>query len=630
MVAEDTDVTLSFDEEIRLIDNSALNNTNVDSLITLKENDVNGDDIPFDATIDADKQVITLDLVSNLSSNQIVYVAIGASVEDSYNNAITAASATFTTGDSLPPTVQIDAVITASIATNSDITFTFSEAVRNLDNSALTNSNVGSLITLKDKNTDIALAFSATINSAKTIITIDPTSNFTSQQVVYAAIGATVEDFSDNVIPASSKTFTAEYLKTELSDPLDEKDVVGLIEEQLEITKRMIQHSRRPVLKRMEWLRRHHDQNNLSNQGIKLRFLNTSLTEMSNALNLSSYLNKTSDLFGNDWAIWSEGSVTIGKTDESTISAIKKIKSNGITLGIDKIIDTNQIYGFAIRIEDDDSDIGSSGSKLDTDSLSLSLYGTLPFSEKTYIDSTLGVGLLRTDLTRIHDSGTLTGKRKGEQVFGSILYGAEFENEVTLSPYGRIDAGYTKLKSFSDTGAVAAINYNEQKIKTARASVGLLIDDEIQTQNATFMPNARIEYGKDVVDASDAVLSYAVYPNTDYTFKIDREESDNFRMGLGTDILVEGGWILSADFERNQKEGSSYENSINLGASFQPNSTTEYSFSVIGGSSSNKQFGIDFDKSMSDDWTLNASLESVKSSNSGYNNTVEFSTRMSF
>jgi hypothetical protein len=177
---------------------------------------------------------------------------------------------------------------------------------------------------------------------------------------------------------------------------------------------------------------------------------------------------------------------------------------------------------------------------------------------------------------------------------------------------------------------VAAINYNEQKIKTARASVGLLIDDEIKTQNATFIPNARIEYGKDIVDASDAVLSYVVYPNTDYTFKIDREESDNFRMGLGTDILVEGGWILSADFERNQKEGSSYENSINLGASFQPNSTTEYSFSVIGGSSSNKQFGIDFDKSMTDDWTLNASLESAQSFNSGYNNTVEFSTRMSF
>jgi outer membrane autotransporter protein len=281
-------------------------------------------------------------------------------------------------------------------------------------------------------------------------------------------------------------------------------------------------------------------------------------------------------------------------------------------------------------MENDDSDIGSSGSKLDTDSLSLSLYGTFPFSEKTYIDSSLGVGLLRTNLTRIHESGTLTGNRKGEQVFSTILYGAEFENEVTFSPYGRIDAGYTKLKSYSDSGKVASINYNEQKIKTARASVGLLIDDEIQTPEATFFPNARIEYGKDVVDASDAVLSYVVYPNTDYTFKIDREESDNFRLSFGTDVLVESGWILSADFERNQEEDSSYENSINLGASFQPNPTTEYSFSVIGGGSSNKQFGIDYDKSVTDDWTLNASLESAKSSNSGYNNTVEFSTRMSF
>ena len=632
MVAEDADITLTFNEEIRLINDSALNNTNVDSLITLKETDANGNDIAFDATIDSDNKVITVDLVSDLSSNQIVYVAIGATVEDSYNNAITADSATFTTGDSLPPTVEIEAVITASIATDSDITFTFSEKIRLVNDNEADNTNVGSLITLKDTGANGAdIPFSATINAAKTIITINPTSNFSSQQIVYAEVpGNTFEDYSDNLVPQTIKTFTAEYLKTSLSNPLNEKDVIGLIEAQIESAKRMIVHSTKPVLRRMEFLRRHNDQNNLSNQGVKLRFVNSSVTEMSHALNLSSLVNQTSDLFGNDWAIWSEGSITIGETDENTFSSIKKLKSNGITLGIDKIVDTNQIYGVAIRMEDDESDIGSSGSKLDTDSLSLSLYGTFPFSEKTYIDGTFGVGKLSTDLTRIHESGTLTGKRKGEQIFSSVLYGAEFNNDITLSPYGRIDAGYTKLKSYSDSGKVASINYNEQKIKTARASIGLLIDDEIQTQNATFMPNARIEYGKDIVNASDAVLSYVVYPNTDYTFRIDREETDNFRIGFGTDVLVDGGWILSADFERNQEENSSYENSINLGASFQPNSTTEYSFSVIGGSSSNKQFGIDFDKSMTDDWTLNASLESAQSSNSGYNNTVEFSTRMSF
>jgi hypothetical protein len=49
-----------------------------------------------------------------LSSDQAVYVAIGETVEDSYNNAISEASAIFTTGDRLPPTVSIQAVKASS------------------------------------------------------------------------------------------------------------------------------------------------------------------------------------------------------------------------------------------------------------------------------------------------------------------------------------------------------------------------------------------------------------------------------------------------------------------------------------------------------------------------------------
>jgi len=632
-VAEDTDITLTFDEEIRLINDSALNNTNVDDLITLRENDANGNEIAFDATIDSDKKVITIDLVSDLSSDENVYVAIGATVEDSYNNAITKASATFTTGDSLPPTVEIEAVIIASIATDSDITFTFSEKIRLVNDSEADNTNVGSLITLK--NTDVNgadIPFSATINSAKTIITINPTSNFSSQQIVYAEVpGNTFEDYSDNLVPKTTKTFTAEYLKTSLSNPLNEKDVVGLIEAQAETAKRMIQHSTTPVLKRMEWLRRHRDENNLSHQGVKLKFVNSTLNDITNTFNLSSFINNTADIFGDDWAIWSEGSVTIGEIDENTFSSIKGIKSSGITIGIDKIVDKNQMYGAAMRIENDDNDIGTSGTKLDTDGYSLSLYGTFPFSDKTYIDSTLGIGLLRTDLKRVHESGTLSGKRKGEQVFGSILYGAEFNNnQLTLSPYGRLDAGYTKLKSYSDSGTVAAINYNDQKIKTARASIGLLVDDEVRIREITFMPNARIEYGKDLIDSSDAIVSYNVYPNTNYTLNINKEETDNFRVGVGADIEVEGGWLFMTDYERNETESSGYENTLSMGMSFNPNSTSEYSFSIIGGNSSNRQIGLDFNKSFSDDWSVNASFEAAKISTLGYNNTVQFSTEMSF
>lgn len=94
-VAVGSDITLTFSEAVRLIDDTALSDTNVDALITLKNTDANGADIPFDATISGN--VITINPTSDFSNSQQVYVAIGATVEDSANNAITASNATFTT-----------------------------------------------------------------------------------------------------------------------------------------------------------------------------------------------------------------------------------------------------------------------------------------------------------------------------------------------------------------------------------------------------------------------------------------------------------------------------------------------------------------------------------------------------
>jgi len=79
-------------EAVRNIDDSALTDSNVDSLITLKATNSSGSDIAFDATIDSDKEVITINPTSDFSSEQVIYVAIGATVEDSSGNANTASS----------------------------------------------------------------------------------------------------------------------------------------------------------------------------------------------------------------------------------------------------------------------------------------------------------------------------------------------------------------------------------------------------------------------------------------------------------------------------------------------------------------------------------------------------------
>ena len=499
----------------------------------------------------------------------------------------------------------------ANIATNSDITFSFTEAVRLIDNTILTNENVGSLITLK--NTDASgtnLSFTATVNSAKTIITINPNNNFTSGQIIYAYIGATVEDFNDNVIPATSKTFTAEYLVADLTNPLDNEDFVGLLKAQTETAKRFIQQSTTSVLKRMEWLRRNKNENELSHQGVSVNFIDADFNNLSNTLQFSNFLNQSADLFSNNWAVWSEGNITLGEVDANGDSSLRDVKTNGITFGIDNKIDTNHILGLALRIGKDNVDVGSLGNALDTDTYSLSLYGTMPYDDKTYIDGTLGISLLDMNLTRNHASGTLTGSREGKQLFGSLVYSAALEeNLIKITPYGRIDGGYTILSSFSDTGTVAAIKYDEQKITSAMISLGILVDDEIEISNLKLNRYGRLEYGKDISSSSDATVSYVAVPNTKYILSIDDEESNNIRAALGTDIETQYKWSYQFDYEVNHRSGSSHLNTFSAAAFYELGLDSIISLSLDSELSTHSIAKLELDTRLKNRWFLNGAYE---------------------
>ncbi|WP_173076297.1 DUF5018 domain-containing protein [Tenuifilum thalassicum] len=105
-VAVDANITITFDEPIRNIDNSEITDANVASLLTLKETDASGADVLFTATIDAGKQVITITPSSNLANNQDYYVAI-APVEDASDNPTSLLSSTFTTIDATAPTIKL-------------------------------------------------------------------------------------------------------------------------------------------------------------------------------------------------------------------------------------------------------------------------------------------------------------------------------------------------------------------------------------------------------------------------------------------------------------------------------------------------------------------------------------------
>lgn len=94
-------------------------------------------------------------------------------------------------------------------AVNAPIVITANEGLQNTDGSAITDANVATRITLKETNSGGAdIAFTATIDVTKTIITITPTTMYGDTQLVYVAIN-NVEDVNGNeVTVAVSSTFT--------------------------------------------------------------------------------------------------------------------------------------------------------------------------------------------------------------------------------------------------------------------------------------------------------------------------------------------------------------------------------------------------------------------------------------
>ncbi len=111
--------------------------------------------------------------------------------------------------DITPP---VAAFVPASGATNVITavipTITFNEPVRKIDGTAVADADLATLVTFKKSNSSGAnVAFTATIDATKTIITVTPAAPLLNSQLYYLAVGP-VEDGAGNESLTQSATFT--------------------------------------------------------------------------------------------------------------------------------------------------------------------------------------------------------------------------------------------------------------------------------------------------------------------------------------------------------------------------------------------------------------------------------------
>ena len=207
-----TNITITFDEALRKDANgTALANEDLAAILTLKVDNDAGNAIGFAASIDSDKKVITLDPTNDLAEGT-VYVAISAEHWDAAGNKGSQRTATFTVDLTAPaaPTFSPASAATVTDATT-DITITFEEALtKNSSAEALENADLAAILTLKvGDDTGDPIDFSATIDQARKVITLDPAADLPDGKV-YVAISADHFDAAGNQGSQRTATFTVD------------------------------------------------------------------------------------------------------------------------------------------------------------------------------------------------------------------------------------------------------------------------------------------------------------------------------------------------------------------------------------------------------------------------------------
>jgi len=291
-------------------------------------------------------------------------------------------------------------------------------------------------------------------------------------------------------------------------------------------------------------------------------------------------IQKLDQILPDDWEVWSEGSISFGKIGESSLSSKQDLDSLGITVGVDTKMDDDRISGVALRVGSTDVDVGTFGSAVDTNALSLSVYGINSLVNRNYLKHVFGVSYLDSDIVRKDEKKPKnTGERKGKQVFGSLDFGREYEDgDVIITPIGRIDGSYTMLNSYTEDGE-AALSYNDQNIKSLMASLGVLIDGDVDLENSNVRSRINLEYGKELGSNSKVVTNY-VSDSESFEYQADKKNKDIYTAGLGFDFKHDHGLTISTDYERQQIKGHGFINKFTLSTGFLYRKETEFALGL--------------------------------------------------
>ncbi len=536
---------------------------------------------------------ITITPSSNFDNNTEYYVLISANAFDDISSGSYAGipssktALSFTTTNAVPTlTSSVPADDATDVERDANIILNFSE---NVDAET---GDIEIYKTLGDVLVEtIGVTSSQVTGSGTSEITINPSSNFDSLTEYYVLIDATAFDNSSSGSYAGISSTTAlSFTIKAMVDPTTDKDVTGTIDAQNMMAKTTLTEFTSIVNDRLRYLRQNRINKDFTKNNIKLDFGNAMLTSLAETIPASKI--SLPDLIPKNWSSWSEGFIGMTRIGDSKNSTSKKIDTHGLALGFDTKLNNNDLLGLALQFSQNDSEVGTSGTGIDSKNYNLSIYRTRPLDDDNFVEGFFGFVLTENELVRKSGTNTLKGSRNGTQIFGSINYGKTFDKEdFNLTPIARVDLGYTELDAYTEIGT-DALTYGKQTVESGLASIGLEINDFIKFSKSSIKPFGSFQYGLDFSNSSDSKMNYVSDTSTIYTYTPGINSKHLLTVEVGFNYELKDHLKLIGIFKRIQGSESQQINNIRFGYHYISQRETEYAMNLEGSEKIGSEFKI--------------------------------------
>ncbi len=282
--------------------------------------------------------------------------------------------------------------------------------------------------------------------------------------------------------------------------------------------------------------------------------------------------------------IFITGSLSTGQRDPTKNENGFEFDTRGITLGADYRYTDELVLGTALGLANTDLTIDNQGGSLDSNGSSLSVFGMLYTSERSYINAVLNFGENRLEMTRgIHykvgnNQRDLNAEGETKSYNQSISLGGGYQFVqkkigLTTELLARIDYLSSNIDAYTEHSAEEFnLKIDEQKVQSLFFVIGGQSYMALSHSWGVLLPTLGLTWEHENETAHSISGTFVNDPTAaDFKFSSDEQDDNYFRLSAGFSAVLKHGVSLFFLYDTVIDKDFYSEENYSLGGRFERN-----------------------------------------------------------